>query len=633
LPFHNKHYAMLSLLTKRYVIPLFNKPILHKRLIANSPEKWLSWEDDLLRNYVKHNGKKWNEFVQHCLPHRSPKQCQARWSDVLNPDLKQGPFSAEEKDRLQQAVAELGVGRWAEISKTYLPHRSARRIANVWSSMTISKKKKWSKEEDELLLQGLQAHGPSSWAKVAAEYLPWRTRMQIRNHYRTYLDPTIKQVRWTDSELDLLLRRTIVYGQNWNKVAEGLRGRTPEQCNQVWMTQLDPALNKGPWSKEETLLFWKQMVECQGNFVKVAATLPGRTRLMCSFKFWSVVKKDPEFTLLYGDQIKKERSENSPEWRTRIAKLVCEWIERGTTVREASNHSVILHRAGSWSQEELDRLEKTVNEQLENKTTVDWKEVAKEFIGRNVHQCRYQYEEHLSNKHIKKGAWSAQEDALLVSLVNKHGIGHWDNIVQEMPQRNKRQCAYRWYRELQFKTGDQDTPAIIKNKRLTETEKMLIREGVHMFGPQWHAIRMTYLPSRTPKQMMEWWHYQQQNPEGLAKRTWNEQEDQVLKFAVEKYSNEFGQVTSWSDIAKMIQGRSPKQCKSRWLYSLQPHLTKGKWSYEEELKLLDIVQKHKLQHTENIWPLVANELNTGRSEWACRSKYNYMQRKGNRFAF
>lgn len=587
---------------------------------AQRVDAWQPWEDDLIRNYVKVNGRRWNDIVQHCLPNRTIQQCQSRWTDVLNPVLKRGPFSMEEKELLEKGVATLGQGKWTSISQQFLPHRSPRRLANEWSNTTKSKMR-WTEEEDALLLKGIEQFGPSAWAKIASNLLPWRTRVQIRNHYRSNLDPNVKRAKWSEKELDVLLRRTIIFGQDWKKVAEGIRGRTPEQCSAVWLSELDPALNKGPWSDEETRLFWEKLVECNGQFVKV--DLPGRNRLGCFRKFWATVRDDQEFVMLYGDHIKREKTENGPVWRTRVAKLVCEYLKHNTGIRESSNKSIQIHKSGPWQKHELDKLEQVVQDVLTKKGKLDkndWKIISEQFPGREVQQCKYQYEEHLSTKDLKKGAWTKEEDALLKKLIEEHGV-NWDKV--HIPNRNKRQCAYRWYRVLKF----DDTK---KQERLSEEEKSLINEGVNMFGNNWKAIQMTYLPHRTPHQIMRWY-----NAHGQRK-AWTEEEDKALTFAVNKHKNEKNEIPSWAEIAKLVEGRTPQQCKVRWLYSLNPENTKGAWSYDEQMQLFEIVQKYKFKAIkgQNIWPLVAKELGTGRSDWSCRMKFNYMQRKGgNRFGF
>ncbi|KAG2235072.1 hypothetical protein INT48_002413 [Thamnidium elegans] len=610
--------------------------------IHNAPEKWLPWEDELLQNYVKHNGKKWSEFVQHCLPTRSPGQCQARWTDILNPNLKRGPFSKSEKNLLEKGIAEFGEGQWSKISEGYLPQRSPRRIANEWTSVAKVTAGPWTKTEDELLIKGYEQFG-SAWTKIANHYLPWRGRVQLRGHYQSKLNPNLSREKWSQDELDVLLRRTIMLGQDWKQVAEGLPGRSPLKCSLVWLNVLDPALNKGPWTDEETRLFWERVYHCQGNFVKVAEGLPGRNRVNCFHKFWTTVRKDREFEIIYGSLLEKGEEENDPAWRARIAKLVCEWLGHEIRVRISSNKSIRLHQIGPWNEQELLELKHLVEDQLKKKGALDnndWKNIAENFPTRDARQCKYQYDEHLSVKEVKKGSWSKDEDELLLKLVNKHGIEDWDIILNHIPNRTKRQCSYRWHRVLKFKDAD---PPIIKNERLTDTEKSLIKEGVQMFGPNWTAIRMTYLPARTPDQLMQWWNAQRKDnideeyDDIERKHFWSEEEDTALKFAVSTYKNEQGEVSSWPQIAKMIHGRTPKQCRKRWMYTLKPDVTKGAWSYEEEMQLLEIVQKVKLQKSKtskkSMWPLIAKELNTGRSDLACRSKYDYMQRKGHRFAF
>ncbi|CAO3606762.1 unnamed protein product [Mucor hiemalis] len=631
---------MLASLLRRYSFikrPLSLSPkcsgfLQQNRFVHHDSDKWLPSEDALLQNFVKHNGKKWNEFVQHCLPNRSPSQCQTRWTDVLNPVLKRGPFSSTEKILLNKGVSEFGSGQWSKINEHYLPQRSPRRIANEWSSTTPIRNKPWTKSEDDLVLQGVAQFG-HAWSKISTQLLPWRNCIQIRNHYRLKLDPKLKKEKWSDSELDLLLRRTIVFGQDWNKVAEGLPGRTPENCTSIWISELDPALNKGPWSIEETRLFWERVYYCQGNFVKESAKL--------FRKFWSTVRDDKEFTLFYGDALSKEETENSLQWRTRIAKIVVEWLSQETSIRRTTNKGIALHQTGPWNKEDLLKLDEVVKVQLNKKGADqldhgDWKKISEAFVGRDPRQCKYQYIEHLSSKPVIKGEWTVEEDALLTNMVNQYGTTDWDKIVDQIPNRNKRQCLYRWHRVLKYDKEDRQA-SIIKKKRLTDNEKLLIKEGVQMFGPNWTAIRETYLPNRTTDQLMRWWNFKPDDTGSIRRTVWTEEEDKSLLFAVNKLKNNDGEITSWSQVSKLIEGRTPKQCRTRFLYTLEPNSKKGHWSYEEEMQLLEIVQKVKLQKNKSskksIWHLVAKELKTGRSDWACRAKYDYMQRKGHRFAF
>jgi hypothetical protein len=82
-------------------------------------------------------------------------------------------------------------------------------------------------QRKKMRLKGVAQFDEHAWIKIAPHFLSWRIHFQIRTHFRSQLDPHIKM------KLDLLLRRTIIFGQNWSKVIEGIQGRTSEQCNPI----------------------------------------------------------------------------------------------------------------------------------------------------------------------------------------------------------------------------------------------------------------------------------------------------------------------------------------------------------------------------------------------------------------
>ena len=100
---------------------------------------------------------------------------------------------------------------------------------------------------------------------------------------------------------------------------------------------------------------------------------------------------------------------------------------------------------------------------------------------------------------------------------------------------------------------------------------------------------------------------------------WRKHEDDVLKEAVEKHG------IKWNIVASYIPFRTPAQCRERWNFHLDPNLNKAPYTFEEDSKLMKLFEKHG-----NRWAIIASELDSNRSEIACRTRiYSLlrMQRK------
>lgn len=599
-----------SLLNRRIVTPRF---ICHS--CAARTATWEPWEDDLIRSYVQCNGPRWTDLVQHALPHRTVVQCQQRWRDNLDPNLKHGPLSETEQELLRKGVNEFGLGQWKQIAAKYLPNRSPRRLANAWTT-AASTSLPWTPEDDALLIKAYEEFG-NQWTKIAQTYFPGRSRHAVRFRYKERLDPSVNHGPWSQHELDLLLRRTLLYGTHnqWDKIAQGIPGRTAYQCSQKYLNTLAPLISSSSttqgeeeeegtkttaWSPWETKLFWQLARAHDCNWVKVSSALStGRNQAMCRYKFHKDLKT---LFLTHRDQVQQRPDENKKEWKSRVAHLMCEWIENKGSVMLDARGATVVRDTNAWTQQEIDLL---LHERNENGAS--WQAIANKLGGtRTRNQCRLKYEElaRQSNNNIAVGHWTEEEDEQLCSLVEKHGT-RWSIISLHHP-RTATQCSYRWHRVLKHQRSNQKTIG----QRLTKSEQQLIAEGVQMFGHNWVAIAETYVPHRTPEQCMRWWwsHHDRN------KDAWSTAEDQTLREAVVEKQEQ-----DWDKIAQLLPGRSASECRHRWMRVLNPELKKGRWSSDEELKLLDII--HKWEGQAIPWDLVAKELDTGRHKWSCQQKY------------
>lgn len=95
----------------------------------------------------------------------------------------------------------------------------------------------------------------------------------------------------------------------------------------------------------------------------------------------------------------------------------------------------------------------------------------------------------------------------------------------------------------------------------------------------------------------------------FLERKWTACEDEVLINAVNSYcqspppTHPFtpfivvcisapGEKINWIKIAELIEGRSNKACRKRWIHSLNPTLRKGRWTLQEDELLMKAIRKH-----------------------------------------
>lgn len=89
----------------------------------------------------------------------------------------------------------------------------------------------WSAEEDDRLRQAVGMYGLKAWSIVAAFVGRGRSRAQCSQRWLRGLDPTISRDVWSEKEDDTLRELVATHGVNrWVKVAKSLPGRCDVQC-------------------------------------------------------------------------------------------------------------------------------------------------------------------------------------------------------------------------------------------------------------------------------------------------------------------------------------------------------------------------------------------------------------------
>jgi hypothetical protein len=95
-------------------------------------------------------------------------------------------FSATEDQLLEAAIDRLGVNDWDAVAKQ-VPDRSARQCRERWFSYLSPdvNRMPWTTEEDALLFDSLQTHGPKWGALVT--FFRNRTQNNIKNRWNTII--------------------------------------------------------------------------------------------------------------------------------------------------------------------------------------------------------------------------------------------------------------------------------------------------------------------------------------------------------------------------------------------------------------------------------------------------------------
>lgn len=102
----------------------------------------------------------------------------------------------------------------------------------------------------------------------------------------------------------------------------------------------------------------------------------------------------------------------------------------------------------------------------------------------------------------------------------------------------------------------------------------------------------------------------QNSSENKKRKYFTEEEDQLLIAAAISYNQ-----SSWNTISQHIPGKTPKQCRDRWMNYLRPSLKFDPWTNQEDNLLISLVNIHGTHWTKMKQYFPGRSTNSIKNRW------------------
>ncbi|KAL9234114.1 hypothetical protein vseg_009019 [Gypsophila vaccaria] len=106
------------------------------------------------------------------------------------------------------------------------------------SEKTELKKGPWTPEEDQKLVDYVDKHGPGNWRHLPTKAGLQRCGKSCRLRWTNYLRPDIKRGKFTLEEEEVIIQLHSVMGNKWSAIAAKLPGRTDNEIKNYWNTHI-----------------------------------------------------------------------------------------------------------------------------------------------------------------------------------------------------------------------------------------------------------------------------------------------------------------------------------------------------------------------------------------------------------
>jgi hypothetical protein len=158
-------------------------------------------------------------------------------------------------------------------------------LSNSSGVLQNEKRKLWSEEEDNLLIELAEKYGCKKWYIIAKSFYN-KTAIQCASRYKVIRPGLIKGF-WTEEEDRILLSFYKKYKNNWCEISKRMKSRNGKQIRDRYINILDPKLNKSKFSKKEDKQILDMYMEYGSAWSFMSTQMPGRSPDMIKNRFYS----------------------------------------------------------------------------------------------------------------------------------------------------------------------------------------------------------------------------------------------------------------------------------------------------------------------------------------------------------
>ncbi|XP_039518035.1 snRNA-activating protein complex subunit 4 isoform X2 [Pimephales promelas] len=211
---------------------------------------WKQDEIDKLKGIVEEfNCCHWDKIAEALGTNRTAFMCFQTYQRYISKTFRRKEWTPEEDQILKDLVEKMRIGNFIPYMQMsyFMVGRDGSQLAYRWSSVLDPSLKKgpWSKEEDQMLRNAVAKYGTREWGKIKAE-VPGRTDSACRDRYLDCLQENVKKGPWSEEEVELLKQMVEKYGVGkWSKIASEIPNRVDCQCLNKWKLMTKPSQNKG----------------------------------------------------------------------------------------------------------------------------------------------------------------------------------------------------------------------------------------------------------------------------------------------------------------------------------------------------------------------------------------------------